>query len=78
MAISRRVVDPEFEVFWREVGEAVRQVQNNVTRELSIERGSKRADISWAEWENEEPADLCGVQIEIYDVEPKQPTLLVP
>lgn len=78
---NRRVVDPEFEIFWKEVGECVRQVELNKSRELSVERGTRRADVSWAEWDNEEPhqpVDLCGVQIEIYDIQPKQPELITP
>lgn len=74
-------VDPDFELFWRKVAEAVQQVENSQTRTIELEQGNKRAEVEWnsgetplSEYQSGEP----HVAIRIYDVEPPQPALIVP
>jgi hypothetical protein len=65
-----RVVDPEFEIFWREVGEAVRLVEIKDSRiEMTVERANRGAKVNITDNQ---------VVIYMYEVEPKQPALMVP
>lgn len=67
---KQRIVDPEFEIFWREVGEAVHMVElNNV--EITVERGNRGAKVGTDPTREQ-------ITIYIYEVEPKQPALMVP
>lgn len=67
-------VDIEQELFWKEVAQATRMIEANHGMSFMIERGTRRADIMWVEWEENE----CGIGIEITEVAPKQPALIVP
>lgn len=82
MATNPKLEDVDYQLFWREVAEAVKQVELNHGLSFTIERGTKAAYTSWR------VADVNTyiygtvidefVSIRIYEVEPKQPTLLVP
>ena len=72
MAIDARkaaTVDPEFEIFFREVGEAVRMVEADRSKTIDLEKGTRKARIVGFE---------DHVDVYISEVEPKQPALMVP
>lgn len=63
-------LNPEDEIFFRKVGQGVRQVESNHQLKLEIEIGSRRAVIDY---------DDDGILwVEITEIVPKQPALLVP
>lgn len=65
-------VDVEYDLFWREVIDAVKHVELNHGLSYRIERGTREAYINWDfDWPN-------GIKIYITEVEPKQPALIVP
>lgn len=63
-------LNPEDDIFFRKVGQAVRQVESNHQLKLEIEIGSRRAVIDYDE------DDI--IWVEITEIVPKQPALLVP
>jgi hypothetical protein len=66
------IVDVEFELFWREVGQAVHQLELAPEIEsatIEIERGNRGAIIRLYKGK---------VAVMFHDVQPKQPALLVP
>lgn len=69
-----KVIDPNYEIFWREVATATAQVENDTSKQIAVEVGGKHADVSWAEWAD----DISGIQIEIYEVEIVKEPLIVP
>lgn len=77
MAVPNKNIDPEDEIFWRELKEAVKQVELSHGLSMTIERGTRAANIRWIE-EYTDHKNNAYVSIVIYEVEPKQPALLVP
>lgn len=67
-----RVTNVEDEIFWKEVRTAVAKVERNHRVKLELERGTHKATVHWSELAN------GNVHIRLYEVEPKQPALLVP
>lgn len=69
------IEDVDYQLFWKEVIEAVKLVELNHGLTFDIELGNRHAIVQWCQqgekWES-------GVEMFIYEVEPKQPTLLVP
>ena len=76
--MNTNLVDTEFELFWREVGEAVRLaelIQPDKTRTFTVERGTRGATVKLGTMKSEPKAFLV---IGLYEVTPKQPALIVP
>lgn len=71
-----RTVDTDEELLWKEIKDAVKHVELNHGLSYDLERGTKGVGI-WYEAEDVPQGGGC-IRIEIYEVEPKQPTLLVP
>lgn len=76
-------VDVEYDLFWREVIDAVKHVELNHGLSYDIERGTRRAEIKYARYWNESKSiedkpDCEQVEISIFEIEPKQPALIVP
>lgn len=63
-------IDVDYDLFWREVIDAVKHVELSHGLSYTIERGTKKCQVFWSEDES--------VHIFVWEVEPKQPTLLVP
>lgn len=74
---KERAEDVEYQLFWKEVAEAARLVELNHALSYNIERGNRRADIYWW-WPDMDESIDSHVCIQVFEVEPKQPTLLVP
>lgn len=71
MAVNNKVVDPSYELFWKEVAQAVDMVSNNNEREVAVSIGSRTGTV------------LIGpktgrIIIQISEYESVQPTLIVP
>lgn len=69
--IKNRVVDPGYELFWKEVAQAVDIVSTNAEREIEVSVGDRTATV------------LIGkktgrIIIQISDYQSVQPTLIVP
>lgn len=62
------VVDPEDEIFWKEVKKAVKEVELRNGRRIEFERGARKVEVYFHD----------QIVIIISDIEPKQPALLVP
>lgn len=78
MATNPKVIDTEFELFWRDVGEAVRIIEMTHTDEmqtLDIERGTRGATIKLGTMKSAPAAYLV---IGLWEATPKQPALIVP
>lgn len=77
--MASRVVDTDEELFWKEVQEAVKHVELNHGLSYTIERGTKSAIIGWfINMNNNVGLEVGFVNVSIYEVEPTQPTLMVP
>lgn len=82
MATNVAVTD---ELFWKEVTHAAEQVMINHGLAFTIERGTNKAEVFWAidehaplPWLPEVTDTDEYLVIEVREVEPKQPALLVP
>lgn len=67
--IKKRALDPTYELFWREVAQAVDMVSNNSERQIAVAMGDRKASIS---------TSGKFVKVLFSDYEAKQPTLIVP
>lgn len=76
--MASRVVDTDEELFWKEVQEAVKHVELNHGLSYTITRGSREAYVHRCP--KPSPFNTNGgyIEIRIYEVEPTQPTLMVP
>lgn len=78
MNANPKTVDTEFELFWREIGEAVHLAeltQPDKTRTLTVERGTRGATVKFGSMKSQPKATMV---IGLYEVTPKQPALIVP
>lgn len=66
-------VDVEYDLFWREVIDCVKRVELNHGLTFEIERGTREASVMWHSL-----TEPTHVEIRVFEVEPKQPALLVP
>jgi hypothetical protein len=64
------VIDPEDEIFWRELRMAVQKVELRHGLKVEVTRGTRSAEVSYA--------PINKIQIVMREVQPKQPALLVP
>jgi hypothetical protein len=63
------ITNTEDEIFWRDIRHAVDQVSNNVTRQVTVQRGTKEATVVKAS---------DSIMIAIENFEPEQPVLVSP
>ena len=67
--IRKRMIDPEDEILWRDVRNAVRQVEKNSERQITIEKAGYKATIVKA-------SDSILISLEVQ--EPDPPKLILP
>lgn len=69
--LKRRVVDPGYELFWKEVAQAVNMATANNEREIDISVGDRNAKVFIGK-------KTGKAIIQITDYDPPQPVLIVP
>ena len=75
--IKNKAQNADDQLFWRDVREAVMQVNANHNLDLEIERGTKHAHINMRTDKKQTPPRTF-VAVHMWDIEPKSPTLIVP
>lgn len=69
MASKGNVVNTEDEIFWRDIRNAVDQVSANMSRQITVTRGTKEATVAKAS---------DSIMIAIEETVPEQPVLVSP
>lgn len=69
--LKKRVVDPVYELFWKEVATAVDMVSNNHERQIAVAVGDRKASVIISN-------QGSMIKVLISEYTPVQPTLIVP
>ena len=70
-----KITNVEDEVLWKRVREAFRMITNQHEREIELEINTAKILIYWA---TDDESNSGYAVIEIHEIEPKRPALLVP